>query len=284
MDDQLKMDSGCYHRSCAKCSECSAQLSLLNFSQLKGVLFCKPHFVARFKLRGKYDDVVASAAPSPKSPATVVSSSSVEAAPADSPASAASAPAEVAAVTEKLEAAALEEKPAAVAAPEPAPAAEAPAVAAAEAPAKEAPAAATPAKDAKPEASKAETFISGPSVKDRIKASSVTGAAKAKGGNDFYAAEAGASIEGQGSAAAPAHTGPSGSAGIGVAFTSPLKAAAPAAAAATPATPKAAAAPSASGSTPSAFGGGGSKCATCAKTVYAADPSVASGGSTWHRS
>jgi hypothetical protein len=25
--------------------ECESQLTLLNFSQLKGVLFCKPHFI-----------------------------------------------------------------------------------------------------------------------------------------------------------------------------------------------------------------------------------------------
>jgi len=31
------------------------------------------------------------------------------------------------------------------------------------------------------------------------------------------------------------------------------------------------------------LGGGGTKCASCAKTVYPADPSFAADGSTWHR-
>jgi hypothetical protein len=36
-------------RTCAKCAECKGQLTLLNFAQLKGTLYCKPHFIELFK-------------------------------------------------------------------------------------------------------------------------------------------------------------------------------------------------------------------------------------------
>eukprot|EP01083_Nonionella_stella_P105109 302182_1 len=55
------MDLSYYHKQCFKCSHCNQRLSLGTFAQLKGTLYCKPHFKQLFaSLGGSYDKVMAS--------------------------------------------------------------------------------------------------------------------------------------------------------------------------------------------------------------------------------
>jgi hypothetical protein len=55
--EELRVDEEVYHKTCFRCKHCNQMVSNTNFSQFKGVIYCKPHFMALFKTRGKYDDL-----------------------------------------------------------------------------------------------------------------------------------------------------------------------------------------------------------------------------------
>lgn len=58
VNEELRIGEGLvYHKSCFRCTHCSKTLSNTNFSNYNGVIYCKPHFMALFKTRGKYDDL-----------------------------------------------------------------------------------------------------------------------------------------------------------------------------------------------------------------------------------
>jgi hypothetical protein len=54
--DRIVADKRAYHKLCFKCIECSMTLSMANFAQLNGKLYCKPHFKQLFKLKGNYSE------------------------------------------------------------------------------------------------------------------------------------------------------------------------------------------------------------------------------------
>ena len=57
MDPHIKIDYILYHNKCAKCKECNTQIDITNFSFIDGVLYCKTHYVNKFKVSGgKYGD------------------------------------------------------------------------------------------------------------------------------------------------------------------------------------------------------------------------------------
>ena len=120
MDPSISAEGGFYHKECFKCTHCKGQLTLLNFAQIKGVLYCKPHYMEMFSRRGKYDDI-------PTTDKKEDTGATTGSAPAPAPESApAPAPEPVVVVPEPAPAPAPEPAPAPapepVAAPEPAPA------------------------------------------------------------------------------------------------------------------------------------------------------------------
>ena len=267
LDDKLVADGGAYHRACFKCSVCTSQLTTLNFAQLKGVLFCKPHFVERFKLRGSYADVLEAGREGNAATAALAAEAACDA--------------EVASVATPAD-----RSVAAAADVETAPGSE------------------TPVDEVVVDGSAAEAavaaleevFISGPSVRDRIKANAAaapagvavgTGSASRLPTPDAAVAGPGPSptpplaassaSPAASSAAAPRSPIPSPST-FAPRSPAPLKVtatAAPAVAAATAQSP--------SPASPVKFGGGGAMCAKCALRVYPADPHVAAGADTFHR-
>jgi hypothetical protein len=48
MDKQVAVEGYLFHQACFRCHHCKSQLTLLNFAQANGVVFCKPHFKALF--------------------------------------------------------------------------------------------------------------------------------------------------------------------------------------------------------------------------------------------
>jgi hypothetical protein len=53
-DPQITLDGIAYHKSCAKCSDCSCQITLGNFCKFGTTLFCKTHYFKRFSEEGTY--------------------------------------------------------------------------------------------------------------------------------------------------------------------------------------------------------------------------------------
>jgi hypothetical protein len=63
-NEQVKLnDETFYHANCFKCNHCGKIVASSNYSQYNGVIYCKPHFLALFKQRGKYDDLAGDSAP-----------------------------------------------------------------------------------------------------------------------------------------------------------------------------------------------------------------------------
>lgn len=52
MDPKISLDGSIYHATCAKCSECSCQITLANFTKVEGGLMCKTHYMKNFKESG----------------------------------------------------------------------------------------------------------------------------------------------------------------------------------------------------------------------------------------
>eukprot|EP00475_Leptophrys_vorax_P038669 TRINITY_DN6867_c0_g2_i1.p1 TRINITY_DN6867_c0_g2~~TRINITY_DN6867_c0_g2_i1.p1 ORF type:complete len:258 (+),score=55.70 TRINITY_DN6867_c0_g2_i1:175-948(+) len=58
MNDEVRIGENLVlHKTCFRCSHCNKVLSNTNFSTYEGIYYCKPHFMALFKARGKYDDL-----------------------------------------------------------------------------------------------------------------------------------------------------------------------------------------------------------------------------------
>ena len=55
-DPQINLDGSVFHKTCAKCGDCSCQITLSNFSSNpdKTLLLCKTHYLKRFKEGGSY--------------------------------------------------------------------------------------------------------------------------------------------------------------------------------------------------------------------------------------
>jgi len=63
--EELKVkEDASYHKWCFKCSYCHKTLSNTNYTEFQGTIYCKPHFIALFKTRGKYDDLITGVASS----------------------------------------------------------------------------------------------------------------------------------------------------------------------------------------------------------------------------
>ena len=54
--EKIEADMKCYHKTCFRCSECNKQVSAGSYAALEGKIFCKPHFMQLFKLKGNYDE------------------------------------------------------------------------------------------------------------------------------------------------------------------------------------------------------------------------------------
>jgi hypothetical protein len=53
-DPQITLDGAKYHKACAKCQDCSCQITLGNFTKTDNVLLCKTHYFKRFHEEGSY--------------------------------------------------------------------------------------------------------------------------------------------------------------------------------------------------------------------------------------
>jgi len=53
-DPQIVLDGVKYHKSCAKCEDCSCQITLSNFTKNKDLLLCKTHYFERFSKTNSY--------------------------------------------------------------------------------------------------------------------------------------------------------------------------------------------------------------------------------------
>lgn len=62
--EQIQVTEGVFHRSCFRCTTCNKVVSNTTYSAYEGIIFCKPHLIAAFKKRGKYNDIANARAPS----------------------------------------------------------------------------------------------------------------------------------------------------------------------------------------------------------------------------
>lgn len=57
-DPQINLDGSLFHKACAKCKDCSCQITLSNFAKCETsdttILLCKTHYLKRFKEEGNY--------------------------------------------------------------------------------------------------------------------------------------------------------------------------------------------------------------------------------------
>jgi len=53
-DPQLVLDGNKYHLGCAKCTDCQCQINTSNFTRDGSTLYCKTHYIKRFKEQGKF--------------------------------------------------------------------------------------------------------------------------------------------------------------------------------------------------------------------------------------
>jgi hypothetical protein len=51
-DPQVVLDGLSYHRACAKCMECKCQITIQNFTKSGTTLYCKTHYIKKFKEEG----------------------------------------------------------------------------------------------------------------------------------------------------------------------------------------------------------------------------------------
>lgn len=51
-DPQVVLDGLSYHRACAKCTECKCQITIQNFTKSGSTLYCKTHYIKKFKEEG----------------------------------------------------------------------------------------------------------------------------------------------------------------------------------------------------------------------------------------
>jgi hypothetical protein len=51
-DPQIVLDGLSYHRACAKCTECKCQITIENFTKSGTTLYCKTHYIKKFKEEG----------------------------------------------------------------------------------------------------------------------------------------------------------------------------------------------------------------------------------------
>jgi cysteine/glycine-rich protein len=54
MDPQINLDGSIFHKTCAKCADCSCQITLSNFTRSGSTLLCKTHYFKRFSETGQY--------------------------------------------------------------------------------------------------------------------------------------------------------------------------------------------------------------------------------------
>jgi hypothetical protein len=55
MDPQITLDGTKFHKGCAKCADCSTQITLSNFTKAPdNTLLCKTHYFKRFREEGNY--------------------------------------------------------------------------------------------------------------------------------------------------------------------------------------------------------------------------------------
>jgi hypothetical protein len=51
-DPQIVLDGLSYHRACAKCNDCKCQITIENFTKSGTTLYCKTHYIKKFKEEG----------------------------------------------------------------------------------------------------------------------------------------------------------------------------------------------------------------------------------------
>jgi len=56
-NEEVKDGERVYHKQCFRCTHCNKIVEPTSYSQYGGVIYCKPHFLALFRARGKYEDL-----------------------------------------------------------------------------------------------------------------------------------------------------------------------------------------------------------------------------------
>lgn len=55
--EKIVADQTAYHKTCFRCTHCNRVLSLGNYAAGPGSkIYCKPHFISLFKVKGNYDE------------------------------------------------------------------------------------------------------------------------------------------------------------------------------------------------------------------------------------
>jgi len=54
--EKIVADQHAYHKPCFRCTHCNRVLSLGNYATGAGKVYCKPHFISLFKVKGNYDE------------------------------------------------------------------------------------------------------------------------------------------------------------------------------------------------------------------------------------
>jgi hypothetical protein len=80
-DRQINLDGMTYHHTCAKCADCSCQITLSNFTKSGATLLCKTHYFKRFSEEGSYLGGEKFSQKTAKNAATTSSASPSQAAP-----------------------------------------------------------------------------------------------------------------------------------------------------------------------------------------------------------
>jgi len=52
--EKIEADRKVYHKSCFKCTHCKSILKLGNYTTNDGQIYCKPHFLQLFAIKGNY--------------------------------------------------------------------------------------------------------------------------------------------------------------------------------------------------------------------------------------
>ena len=54
--EKIEVDKRVYHKTCFRCTQCKIILQPGNHASAEGILYCKPHFLQLFALKGNYDE------------------------------------------------------------------------------------------------------------------------------------------------------------------------------------------------------------------------------------
>jgi hypothetical protein len=58
--ERISANERIFHKTCFRCKKCNGVLNVRNFTFLNDEIMCKPHYIEKFKVAGRYNDPVPS--------------------------------------------------------------------------------------------------------------------------------------------------------------------------------------------------------------------------------